>query len=511
MGRGNNIEFKKSANSKKNNEVINSNQYAFKKQLSNREKAKGMLIKKYNISEIEAEKIIKKMELKNTSKQINVSNYRNVQNEKNTLSPNRSKQRNYLQAPKVKNFNDKSKNYEKDNVKIPFNKKDKQVKRTTFQNVSPNNISDYPQIMHSKRIPSKNMVHKSFEGGIIKPSVESTSSTRENSSNLKNNLVTEGNSFKNDSYVDESYKEKISNDLSIIELDEKKSNGVNSKNLNNESENNVDYILSNIIPDYNKQISIEVNNVNLTFDLDYEKIDNLKELVIRTIKRNKPKSNKLHVLKDISFKIYKGEKIGIIGYNGAGKSTLLKVICGIYPPDTGFVKTNGIITPLLSLGSGFDFNYSGRKNIFFNGAVLGYDKEFLESKVDEIIEFSELGKYIDVPVKNYSSGMVAKLAFSIASMLDPDILIVDEVLGVGDVTFVKKSVDKMKSLMGGGTTVLFVTHSIPQVREICDKAIWIDDGEIREIGEVNKVCDHYLKAAEKASNEQLANIKLHEG
>lgn len=271
---------------------------------------------------------------------------------------------------------------------------------------------------------------------------------------------------------------------------------------------NVDGIISDIIPNYNQNVSIEVNHVDLTFEVSNEKVDTVKELFIRTLKRNKSKKLKIHALKDISFKIYKGEKMGIIGYNGAGKSTLLSVITGIYTPDKGEVKTEGNISPLLSLGAGFDVNYSGRQNIFLNGAVLGYDKDFLESKVDEIIEFSELGEFIDIPIKNYSSGMLAKLGFSIATAVEPDILIIDEILGVGDVNFSKKSRDKMKSLMDGGTTVLLVSHSIPQIREICDKAIWIDNGNLREIGEVNKVCDHYLKDAEKASKEQLENIQF---
>lgn len=276
----------------------------------------------------------------------------------------------------------------------------------------------------------------------------------------------------------------------------------------NENDSDVDSILGEIIPDYNQQISIKVNHVDLTFEVSNEKIDTLKEMCIRTIKRSNSKKIKIHALKDVSFQIFKGEKIGIIGYNGAGKSTLLNVITGIYHPDNGDVITCGKISPLLSLGAGFDYNFSGRRNIILNGAVLGYDKEFLESKMDEIIEFSELGEYIDIPIKNYSSGMLAKLGFSIATAVNPDILIIDEVLGVGDVNFAKKSRDKMRSLMDGGTTVLLVSHSIPQIRELCDKAIWLDKGSVREIGEVNKVCDDYLKDAEKASNEQLANIQL---
>ena len=277
---------------------------------------------------------------------------------------------------------------------------------------------------------------------------------------------------------------------------------------NHIDEKKVDDLLEDIIPDYNKQVSIIVDHADLTFEVQTEKIDTLKETFIRTLKRNKSKKIKIHAINDVSFKIYKGEKVGIIGYNGAGKSTLLNLITGIYPPDKGSVTTYGNISPLLSLGAGFDQNFSGRKNIILNGAVLGYGKEFLESKMDEIIEFSELGEYIDIPIKNYSAGMLAKLGFSIATAVNPDILIIDEILGVGDVNFQKKSADKMKSLMDGGTTVLLVSHSIPQIRELCDKAIWIDNGKLREIGEVNKVCDNYLKDAEKASNEQLANIQF---
>lgn len=270
----------------------------------------------------------------------------------------------------------------------------------------------------------------------------------------------------------------------------------------------VDNLLEDIIPNYNKQVSVVVDHADLTFEVQTEKIDTLKETFVRILKRDKSKKVKIHAINDVSFKIYKGEKVGIIGYNGAGKSTLLNLITGIYHPDKGNVTTYGKISPLLSLGAGFDQNFSGRKNILLNGAVLGYDKEYLESKVDEIIEFSELGEYIDIPIKNYSNGMLAKLGFSIATAVNPDILIIDEILGVGDVNFQKKSADKIRSLMDGGTTVLLVSHSIPQIRELCDKAIWIDNGNLREIGEVNKVCDNYLKDAEKASNEQLANIQF---
>lgn len=271
---------------------------------------------------------------------------------------------------------------------------------------------------------------------------------------------------------------------------------------------NLDSVMQDVLPTCEKHVTIELNNVNLTFEVTLDKIDTLKELFIKKLTRKKNKEIKLQALKNISFKIYNGEKVGVIGYNGAGKSTLLNVITGIYPPDTGEVKTFGKISPLLSLGAGFDYNYSGRKNIYLNGAILGYDKKFLQEKEKEIIEFSELEEFIDFPIKNYSSGMLAKLGFSIATIVNPDILIIDEILGVGDVNFQKKCADKIRSLMDSGTTVILVSHSIPQIRELCDKAIWINGGEVKEIGNVNTVCDNYLKDAEKASREQLANIKF---
>ena len=276
---------------------------------------------------------------------------------------------------------------------------------------------------------------------------------------------------------------------------------------NNCDEKKVDNLLEEIIPNYNQHVSIIVDHADLTFEVQTEKIDTLKETFVRTLKRNKSKKIKIHAINDVSFKIYKGEKVGIIGYNGAGKSTLLNLITGIYPPDKGNITTHGRISPLLSLGAGFDQNFSGRKNIILNGAVLGYDKEYLESKVDEIIEFSELGEFIDIPIKNYSSGMLAKLGFSIATAVNPDILIIDEILGVGDVNFKKKSADKMKSLMDGGTTVLLVSHSIPQIRELCDKAIWIEKGRVKEIGEVNYICDKYEEEAKNVSKEKTKKLK----
>ena len=254
-------------------------------------------------------------------------------------------------------------------------------------------------------------------------------------------------------------------------------------------------------------IAIELRNVSLSFKIGNDKIDNLKEYVIRTLNRSKEKKTIFKATDNVSFKIYKGEKIGLIGFNGAGKSTLLKIISGVYTPDEGEVIINGNIAPLLSLGAGFDKNYSGKENVFLNGAILGYDEKFLKSKYDEILEFSELGEFINLPVKNYSSGMLSKLGFSIATIVEPDILILDEVLGVGDITFKKKSREKLESLMASNTTVLLVSHTISEVRNICDKAIWIEEGRVREIGEVNYICDKYEDEAKKASKEKTKKLK----
>ena len=254
-------------------------------------------------------------------------------------------------------------------------------------------------------------------------------------------------------------------------------------------------------------IAIELRNVSLSFKIGNDKIDNIKEYVIRTLKRTKEKKTIFKATDNVSFKIYKGEKVGIIGFNGAGKSTLLKIISRVYTPDEGEVIVNGNIAPLLSLGAGFDKNYSGKENVFLNGAILGYDEEFLKSKYDEILEFSELGEFINLPVKNYSSGMLSKLGFSIATIVEPDILILDEVLGVGDITFKKKSKEKIRSLMESNTTVLLVSHSISEIRSICDKAIWIEKGRVRAVGEVNSICDDYEREAQKVSKEKTKKLK----
>lgn len=235
---------------------------------------------------------------------------------------------------------------------------------------------------------------------------------------------------------------------------------------------------------------IKVDNVSMQFRLTKDKIVTIKEFIVTALKGNL-KYDEFWALKNITFNIKKGEVVGIIGRNGSGKSTLLKIISGILKPTNGSVTCDGNIVPMLELGSGFDYDLTGRENIFLNGAILGYTKEFLISKLDEIIEFSELGRFIEEPIRNYSSGMMMRLAFSIATVVNPEILIVDEILAVGDEVFQKKSRARMLELMSGGTTVLFVSHNLEQIREMCTKVIWLDRGNIKAIGNTQEVCDSY--------------------
>ena len=270
----------------------------------------------------------------------------------------------------------------------------------------------------------------------------------------------------------------------------------------------VDEALSDLVDDYSNEIVIKVNNVSMDYKVSKDKIDTLKEFFIKTLKRNKHKNKTITALKNVSFEIPKGDRVGIIGFNGAGKSTLLKLLSKVYDPTEGTIETKGKIAPLLELGAGFDSNYTGKANIFLNGAFLGYTEDFIKEKYDEIVEFSELGDAINYHVKTYSSGMRAKLGFSIATIVEPDILIIDEILSVGDIKFQRKSSDKIRSLINSGITVLLVSHSVGQIRELCNKAIWVDNGEIKMMGEVNKVCDAYVKAANDATQDQLKNIDL---
>lgn len=238
---------------------------------------------------------------------------------------------------------------------------------------------------------------------------------------------------------------------------------------------------------------ITVNDVSVSFSMPADRIDTLKQYVVQLLKGQIHKQS-FHALDHVSFDVHKGEVLGIVGHNGAGKSTLLKVISGIIKPQTGSVETRGSIVPMLELGSGFDIEMNGRENIFLNGAILGYSEEYLKSKYDDIVAFSELGQFLEVPVRNYSSGMLMRLAFSIAAIVNPEILIVDEILAVGDANFQAKSRNRMLEMMQGGTTVLFVSHSLQQIRDMCDRVLWLDHGKVKMIGPTQEVCDAYAES-----------------
>ena len=239
-----------------------------------------------------------------------------------------------------------------------------------------------------------------------------------------------------------------------------------------------------------EQVIIDVQNVSVCYHMANDRIMTLKEFVVRFLSGKLTYAD-FWALKQISFQVKKGEVLGIIGKNGAGKSTLLKVISGILKPTEGKVVNYGNIVPMLELGSGFDYDLSGQENIFLNGAILGYTEQFLNEKYEEILEFSELHDFIQMPLRNYSSGMVVRLAFAIASVVTPEILIVDEVLSVGDVQFQEKSRARMKEMMSGGTTVLFVSHMTEQIRQMCNRVIWMQHGSVVAYGPAAEVCNMY--------------------
>lgn len=240
-------------------------------------------------------------------------------------------------------------------------------------------------------------------------------------------------------------------------------------------------------------IMVNVENVSMQFNMSSEKIDSLKEYFTRLVKGN------LHfesfwALQDVSFTVGRGEVLGIVGLNGSGKSTMLKIISGIMKPTQGHAEIFGTLSPMIELGAGFDPDLTGRENIFLNGSVMGYSKEFIESVFDEIIDFSELGQFIDTQVKNYSSGMQARLGFAVATVVKPQILIVDEVLAVGDFKFQQKCENRIQELLRGDTTVLLVTHSLQQIRRLCTKVLWLEKGKTVMLGETDTVCDAYEKS-----------------
>ena len=245
-----------------------------------------------------------------------------------------------------------------------------------------------------------------------------------------------------------------------------------------------------------KKVIIDVDHVTIRFNLASEKIDNLKEYFIKLVTR-KLMFQEFLAVKDVSFQVRQGEAWGLIGPNGSGKSTLLKTISGILKPYKGTLTVDGFIAPLIELGAGFDQEMTARENIFLNGCVLGHTEQFMKEHFDEIVDFAELHDFLDSPLKNFSSGMRARLGFSIATMVKPQILIVDEILSVGDYKFRQKCAKRMEEMLSGGTTLLYVSHSIDEVRRLCDHALWIDKGVQRMQGDVTTVCDAYMAEMKK--------------
>ena len=245
-----------------------------------------------------------------------------------------------------------------------------------------------------------------------------------------------------------------------------------------------------------KKVIIDVDHVTIRFNLATEKVDNLKEYLVKLMKRELMFQEFL-ALKDVSFQVRQGEAWALIGTNGSGKSTMLKAISGILKPYKGSITVDGTVAPLIELGAGFDPNMTARENIFLNGCILGHTEKFMTEHFDEIVEFAEIENFLDSPIKNYSSGMKARLGFSVATMVKPEILIVDEVLAVGDYKFRRKCEQRMQEMLSGGTTLLFVSHNIDEVRRLCDHAVWIDKGVVRMMGEVGPVCDAYMEAQNK--------------
>lgn len=240
--------------------------------------------------------------------------------------------------------------------------------------------------------------------------------------------------------------------------------------------------------------AVEIKDVSMRFNLAKERVDNIKEWVVRKLKGKGVSFDEFWALKDISLTIPKGDSFALIGSNGSGKSTLLKIISGVLTPTQGTVTLNGSLAPLIELGAGFDMDLSGRENVFLNGAILGHSKKMMEEKYDEIMDFSELKDFEDVPVKNYSSGMMARLGFSIATLVKPDILIVDEILSVGDHAFQEKCSKRMEEMMSGGTTVILVSHDESMVKKICRHAAWINKGNLMFVGDSEVAVEHYLSS-----------------
>ncbi len=243
----------------------------------------------------------------------------------------------------------------------------------------------------------------------------------------------------------------------------------------------------------NSENAVELRNIEMHFNMSKEKLESLKEYFLRFVTR-KLMFEDFVALDNVSFDIKKGDVFGIVGLNGCGKSTTLKIISGILTPTKGTVETCGTIAPLIELGAGFDFDLTARENIYLNGSVLGYSKKFMDEKFNDIVEFSEMQDFLDTPMKNYSSGMIARIGFAIATVTKPDILIVDEILAVGDFRFQEKCEQRINSMISDDTTVIIVSHSIEQIERLCNRCVWLEKGRVKMLGDAKEVCEAYKNA-----------------
>jgi ABC-2 type transport system ATP-binding protein len=252
--------------------------------------------------------------------------------------------------------------------------------------------------------------------------------------------------------------------------------------------------LSDSTPENSKDIVVQVEDVTMIFNIANERLNSLKEYVIKLFKRQLF-YREFKALDKVSLTVERGDVYAVVGVNGSGKSTILKIIAGVLEPTKGVVSINGRIAPLIELGAGFDFELTARENIYLNGALLGYHRKFIDDHFDEIVRFSEMEDFLELPMKNYSSGMVARVAFAVATVMVPDLLIIDETLSVGDMFFQEKCLARINTLIDEhNTTVLFVSHNISQVRKLCRKALWLDKGAVRMVGTAEEVCDAYSKS-----------------
>lgn len=242
-----------------------------------------------------------------------------------------------------------------------------------------------------------------------------------------------------------------------------------------------------------KGLAVEIKNVSMKFNMSTERVDSLKEYIVKIFTK-KLFFQEFWALMNVNFNVKKGEVFGIVGLNGAGKSTILKVVAGVLKPTSGQVSINGKIAPLIELGAGFDLDLTGRENIYLNGAILGHSRKFMNEKFADIVEFSELKDFLDSPLKNYSSGMVARIGFAIATIIEPEVLIVDEILSVGDFQFQQKCEKKIQSMIESGTTVIIVSHAIEQIEKLCDRVMWLEHGRIKIIGSAEEVCKKYKES-----------------